>query len=339
MRNIWDRDRLYSFLRPYVDSCTRASYRRLKVEGTVPSDGAVLIAPNHTSTLMDALVVLQSMKGPSAYGARADIFRKEKVARILRFLKIVPIARMRDGAEEVSRNRVVFDEIDAIVEHKVPFCLFSEGRHRPMHSLLPIGKGIARIAFESASKRQTYLVPTGIDYDEFFHYRSCCRLRYGEPIDINAFLEEHKDCSEAEQYRIIREELFKRMSSLILYLPDDEHYEERLAEIMASRKRTPRALLWLSAIPAVPLFLLSSILALPMWATAETICRGLKDPAWSNTVRFGVRLAMTPIMLLIWALVFFLTLPWPIAAALYVCFLFSYSVFYDCLKLFRTLSF
>ena len=42
MPKIWEHNRWYSFLRPYVDLCTRESYGRIKAEGTLP-DGAVII--------------------------------------------------------------------------------------------------------------------------------------------------------------------------------------------------------------------------------------------------------------------------------------------------------
>ena len=68
MSRIWERNLLYSLLRFYVDACTRASYRRLTYSGELPDDGAVIIAPNHTSTLMDALVVLCSRHSATVLG-------------------------------------------------------------------------------------------------------------------------------------------------------------------------------------------------------------------------------------------------------------------------------
>ena len=324
MHKIWEKDHLYSLLRQYVDACTRQSYNKAKVVGTLPEDGAVIIAPNHTSTLMDALVVLRSRKGPTVFGARADIFRKPAVARILRFLRIVPLARIRDGAKSVLQNLETFAEVDEVLENGVPFCLFPEGRHRPMHSLLPIGKGVARIAFTSASKRRTYVVPTGIEHGSFFRYRFPCTVTYGEPIDVNAFLKAHEGCSEAETFQAFRHELGQRISSLITCIPDDEHYEATWQAVKPARK--PRTA---AAILTAPLFLVAAFLCLPMWVTAETLCKRAKDHAWNNTIRFGVKLLLTPLMLLFWLLV----MPgwWKLLAG--AGFLFSYSFFYDWLNL------
>ena len=323
MSKIWEKNGWYSLLRHYVDACTRASYRPARVVGSLPDEGAVLIAANHTSTLMDALVILRSRKAATVFGARADIFRKPAVARILRFLRIVPLARIRDGAESVLKNLETFSEVDDVLAHGVPFCLFPEGRHRPMHSLLPLGKGIARLAFASAAKRQTWVVPTGIEHGSFFRYRYPSTVTYGEPLDVNAFLKAHEGDTEAETYQAFRKELFGRMAALITYIPDDENYEAAWQAVKPVRK--PRTAL---AVLTAPLFLLSALLCLPMWVTAEVLCRKAKDHAWNNTIRYGVRLAGTPLMVLFWLLV----LPgwWKLAGL--ALFLLSYSFFYDWLN-------
>ena len=324
MHKIWEKDRLYSFLRPYVDFCTRFSYNKARVCGQLPEEGAVIISPNHTSTLMDALVVLRTRKAATVFGARADIFAKPAIARILRFLRILPLARLRDGAKSVLQNLETFAEIDDVLENDVPFCLFPEGRHRPMHSLLPIGKGIARLAFTSASKRQTYVVPTGIEHGSFFRYRFPCTVTYGEPIDVNAFLKAHEGCPENETFQVFRDELHRRMSALITCLPDDENYVAAWQAVKPVRK--PQTAV---AVLTAPLFLLAALLCLPMWVVAETLCKRAKDHAWNNTIRYGVKLLLTPIMLIFWLLV----LPgwWKLLAG--VLFLFSYSFFYDWLNL------
>ena len=324
MSKIWEKNLGYSLLRLYVDYCTRFSYNNPRVLGTLPEEGAVIIAPNHTSTLMDALVILRSRKAPTVFGARADIFKKPLVAKILTFLRILPLARLRDGAQSVLHNIEVFEIIDDVLDNGVPFCLFPEGRHRPMHSLLPIGKGIARMAFASAAKRQTYVVPTGIEHGSFFRYRFPCTVTYGEPIDVNAFLKAHEGCCEAETFMAFREEVRKRIIPLITYIPDDENYEAAWQAVKPVRKPQKTV-----AVLTAPLFLLAAFLCLPMWVTAETLCKRAKDHAWNNTIRYGVKLLLTPLMLLFWLLV----MPgwWKLLVG--VLFLFSYSFFYDWLNL------
>ena len=333
MSEIWEKDRRYSFLRLWADWCTRRSFRKLEVSGSLPSDGrAIIIAPNHCNTLMDALVVLQARKEATVFGARADIFNKSAAARALRFLKILPIARQRDGFHAVAKNLEVIPQIYDVLHHDVPFCIFPEGRHRTMHSLLPIRKGVVRLAVGNAETQPTALVPVGLDYTDFLLYRGECRMRFGEPIDVNAYVEAHRGAGKTELYEGLSAELSKRISELIVYLPDDEHYEDRLDAVMPLKK--PGWWKYLLAVLTAPFFVLSALLTLPMWGVAEWICRfKLGDKAFSNSVRYLLKFAGTPLMLLIWAVLGFVFLPWWAAAGLLVYFLCSYSIFYDWLNL------
>lgn len=311
MPKIWDKDRLYLFLRNYVDLFTRASYSNLKIQGPVPKEGgAVIIAPNHCNTLMDALVVLQSRRGgPTVFGARADIFQNPKSAAALRFLKILPMARERDGAGLIRDSRYAFEEIDDTLANGVPFCFFPEGRHTPGYQVQPLKKGVARIALRSAALRPTVIVPAGICYSHFFKYRANCLLRYGEPLDVNAFIAARPKLTEQETSAALLEELHGRIQALVTPI------------------KGPSAWRWL----LLPLWPAAAILSLPMWLTAELICRKVADRAFHNTVRFGVKLFLSPILLIIWGLVFYLTLPWWAATALTLLNFYSYSIFYEIL--------
>lgn len=314
MSNIWEPNGGYRFLRQYVDAFTRASYSQLKVEGSLPEDGsAVLIAPNHSNTLMDALVVLRTRKNGIVYGARADIFRKPVAAKILHFLKILPMARERDGNETIRESMYAFDQIDETLSHGVPYCMFPEGRHRTERVLLPIQKGIARIAFRSARQRPTLVVPAGINYSDFFHYRGRCLLRYGKPVDVNAFLDSHSELSEAELHQLFREQLGAQIQELVN--PDP--------------LPAPSAWRWL----LLPLWPVAALLSLPLWLTAELLCRKVADKAFCNSVRLLAKVILTPIFLIFWAILLFLLLPWPLATILMMLYLFSYSIFYDIIYL------
>ena len=105
-KRIQDYDWRYSFLKRFVDFVLKSSYKDIKYVGKerIPTDGAVILAPNHTGTLMDALVILAMDSKPKVFVARADIFKNPTLAKLFRFLKIMPIMRMRDGFDEVKKN-------------------------------------------------------------------------------------------------------------------------------------------------------------------------------------------------------------------------------------------
>ena len=53
---------------------------------------------------MDAMVILRTRKEPTVYGARADLFQTPILAKLLAFLKIVPMVRKRDGVRKVLQK-------------------------------------------------------------------------------------------------------------------------------------------------------------------------------------------------------------------------------------------
>lgn len=232
-KNIYDKDVKYSILKPIVGWCTRRSYRRIQVQGqeNIPDDGAILLAPNHCNTLLDALVVLQATNGDKVFGARADMFNNPFIAKLMYFFRILPMVRQRDGLRNVLKNHETFDIIVDTLEHGVPFCLFPEGRHRPAHSLLPLGKGITRTAIAANERfgkdKPIYIVPVGIEYGDYFRYRSTCLVSFGKPLDVTEFIAGLDVETEAQINEPLRKELRERMSELITFIPDDENLQAK----------------------------------------------------------------------------------------------------------------
>ncbi len=229
-RKIQDNDHLYNFLRYYVDLSIKLSYRNVRYVGRekIPQDGAIIYAPNHTNALMDALVLLAMDRKPKVFVARADIFRNRKLAKILTWLKIMPIMRIRDGYDEVKKNNETFEKAVDVLRDKIPFCIFPEGTHQAKYSSLPLSKGIFRIAFQAQEMMPDmplYIVPVGVRYGNFFRFRSTVRVQIGDPINVGEFIAAHSDLTTAEQMNTIKEMLTERMQESIFYIPNDENYD------------------------------------------------------------------------------------------------------------------
>lgn len=234
-KHIYDKDILYDLLRPIVDWCVKHSYRKVEVKGkeNIPSDGAVIIAPNHCNTLMDALVVLRAFDNESVFGARADLFNKPFIAKLMYFVRILPMVRQRDGLRNVLKNNETQEVIVEILENKVRFCMYPEGKHRPAHSLQALGKGTFRAALAANSKfgekMPVYIVPAGIEYGDYFRYRSTSLLTFGEPINVTEFVKELDTENDVQMIEPLRKELSARMSKLITFLKDDENLYKKWA--------------------------------------------------------------------------------------------------------------
>lgn len=232
---IYQNDWKYDVLKPWVDWNTKSSYRKTQVQGkeNIPTDGALLIAPNHCNTLMDALVILRTHKKQSVFGARADLFNKPFIAKLMYFVRILPMIRQRDGLRNVLKNKDNQEIIIDTIGHGVRFCMYPEGTHRPKHSLQVLGKGVFRAALAANEKfgaeKPVYIVPAGIEYGDYFRYRSTCLVTYGKAINVTEFVKYCGLENEAQIMDALRKELTARMSGLITYIKYDENYEAKWA--------------------------------------------------------------------------------------------------------------
>lgn len=232
-KKIYDNDLRYTILKPIVDWNLKNSYRKVEVRGeeNIPTDGPVILAPNHCNTLMDALVMLRAYRKPTVFGARADMFNNKLVAKIMYFLRILPMVRQRDGLRNVLKNVETQDIIVETLENDVRFCIFPEGRHRAAKSLLPLGKGICRAALAAnvkfGEKKPIYIVPVGLEYGDFFRYRSTSLVTYGKPINVTEFVRSSEAENEAQIIDQLRKELTSRISEVFTFIQDDERLSEK----------------------------------------------------------------------------------------------------------------
>lgn len=234
-KNIYDKDFGYNILKPIVDWNLKHSYRKVEVRGkeNIPTDGAVLIAPNHCNTLMDALVILRAFDNETVFGARADMFNNAFIAKLMYFIRILPMVRQRDGMRNVLKNYETQEIIVDTLKNKVRFCMFPEGRHRPAHSLQVLGKGVFRAALaanaEFGEKMPVYIVPAGIEYGDYFRYRSTSLVTFGKPINVTEVVKELNLDNEAQIMDHLRKDLTAKMSELITYINYDENYAAKWA--------------------------------------------------------------------------------------------------------------
>lgn len=245
MGKIQDDNWLYTLLKPFVDHHTFRGFRRYKIIGAenIP-EGACLYGSNHCNTLTDALVILATTRAKKVFIARADIFQNPKTAKILRWLRILPIYRIRDGIGAVrDKNGDTMDQAIDVMHDEVPMYLFPEATHRTKHSLRPLSKGIFHIALGANSKygeeKPVYIVPVGLEYGDYFRYRSTVLISYGEPINVTEFVKGRETENEAVILNELKVILRERMAKLISFVPDeDEDYEAiwELTKIRAGRQ-------------------------------------------------------------------------------------------------------
>lgn len=239
MGKIQDDNRLYSFLRPFVDYHIHKAFRHYKVVGTenIPENAACIFGANHTNTLMDALVLLKVNREKKVFIARGDIFKKPAIAKIMYFLRILPIYRIRDGYKSVKDNNSdIIEKAADVIHDEVKLFLYPEASHRTKHSLRQLSKGIFHIALEAnktfGHEKPIYIIPTGIEYGDYFRYRSTVLITFGDPINVTEFVNQRKDENEAIVLNELRELLTERLASKISFIPDNEENYDAIWEIV-----------------------------------------------------------------------------------------------------------
>lgn len=172
-------------------------YKNIVVEGleNIPKDGPLIFSPNHQNALMDPLAVLFTSNRQIVFLARADVFKNKFIAKILHFLKIIPVFRIRDGKENLSNNDLSFNIAVKVLEHKQNIGIFPEARHTDKRRLLDLKKGIPRLAFLAEDKNDFKLgikiIPVGIYYSNYNKMRSVLHIRYGKPIHVSEYKDEY----------------------------------------------------------------------------------------------------------------------------------------------------
>ena len=189
----------------------------------------VIYVANHQNAFLDALAIIMSQKRHPLFLVRANIFASTVARFYLRSLNMLPIYRMRDGVDNLSKNdQIIQDCIDMLHDGRQPLAIFVEGNHSMMRSLRPLKKGVGRIAFsaieQSDFKMNLKIVPIGIAYSKHSRYHSDLLVNFGTPILVNDLLEiYHENPNKA--YLQLNKTLTTALKELIVNIEDREHYE------------------------------------------------------------------------------------------------------------------
>jgi hypothetical protein len=110
---------------------------------------------------------------------------------------MLPVYRIRDGIENVKKNDVVFEKtLQVLLNRNNPLAIFPEGNHGNRRRLRQLVKGLFRIAFQAQEKYGNEpgikIVPIGVDYGHYQHFRTTLFVNIGEPIEVSELSEEYR---------------------------------------------------------------------------------------------------------------------------------------------------
>ena len=229
LQNIEKTTFLYRILYRLTQFYFHLFYRRFIIlgRGNIPRNAQLIFASNHQNALMDALALLFGYGKPVVFLARADIFKKKAIARILYFLKILPVFRPRDGAETMNQNYETFARTAGVLKAGVPIAILPEGTHSPIKKLQTLKKGICRIAFQTAElesfSSDIQIVPAGIDYTSYTRAGTSLLLIYGKPISVAEFYPLYRE-NPRRAISLLRDKLAEAIKPLMIHVENETYF-------------------------------------------------------------------------------------------------------------------
>jgi 1-acyl-sn-glycerol-3-phosphate acyltransferase len=229
-RHYLTNSRAYSLVYNYVRFTFFLFYKEIHIKGieNIPDNAPVIFAPNHQNALMDALAVAMNTSKQPLFMARADIFQDKNSRKVLNFLKIIPVYRIRDGIKNMSQNDESFTISVACLKAGKDICLMPEGNHGERKQLRPLKKGISRIAFkaqeEIGSTANVYVIPVGLDVSNYDNFRSNMHISIGKPLKVKDYENLYTEDSQ-KAFSELRSDLANELKQLMIHIDSDEYYE------------------------------------------------------------------------------------------------------------------
>ncbi len=221
----------YWLLKKYVQFADWLIYNKVIVNGleNIPKNKPIIFSPNHQNALSDPMAILLNTKFQPVWLARADIFKNKTAAVILKFLKIMPVYRLRDGKENLAKNDEIFLSSVRVLENNFALGLFPEAAHSGKRQMLAHKKAVPRIVFMAEEKSQNNLdiqiIPTGIFYSHYWKFNRNLIVNFGKPIRANEFLDEFKQ-SESAATLSLRQRVLYEMQSVVLEIKSTKYYDD-----------------------------------------------------------------------------------------------------------------
>lgn len=219
MKKIW-----YLFVKYYMRVGFAFYFKKIQVSGieNIPKNKAVLFVANHQNALIDPLLIGALTPRELNFLTRSDVFSTPLIRALLSSVNMLPIYRIKDGLNSLSKNEEVFQKCYSILNKKGTVLIFPEGNHNIKRRLRILSKGFTRIvlgALKQNLEQDIYILPIGINYTNAKKYGSSLHLIYGEPIKVD-------QQGQSVQNSDLKKEVSESLKKLICHIEDLDHYDQ-----------------------------------------------------------------------------------------------------------------
>ncbi|MBN3582176.1 1-acyl-sn-glycerol-3-phosphate acyltransferase [Algoriphagus aestuarii] len=215
------------WLRLMVKACLHLYFKKIKIDGkeNIPKNRPVILVANHQNALIDPLLLATHTKLNPFFLTRASVFKSPIAAKLLDFIRMLPVYRVRDGFSTIQQNQLIFDKTYEILKKNGTVIIFAEGSHSLIRNLRQLSKGFTRMAFglkEKYPESEPLILPVGINYSAHRKSGSRVHMIFGKPIEVNM---------PNSQSGKLTKSVEKALHHLVVEIPD-EGYEENLNRLL-----------------------------------------------------------------------------------------------------------
>lgn len=215
-------------LRILVKIALHGYYHRITVDGkeNLPGNKPVIIIANHQNALVDPLLIATQTKLKPHFLTRASAFKKPYFAKLLDLIRMIPVYRVRDGVENMEKNKETFDKSAKILHENGSVLIFAEGGHSHQRNLRSLRKGFARIAYQALDtnpKLELMILPVGINYSNHKSTGSKVRIIVGKAFLATDHYPNFDSLMKAGK---------EALQAHVAHIPDGDNYEEQLQRLI-----------------------------------------------------------------------------------------------------------
>ncbi|MBT8394467.1 MAG: glycerol acyltransferase [Flavobacteriaceae bacterium] len=292
----------------------------------VPKDKSVLILSNHQNALLDALLIATKCGRFVHYLTRASVFKKSFVDTLLRSLQMLPVYRVRDGWNNLSKNNPIFETCSELLSKNEGVVIFPEGSHNLNRTVRPLSKGFTRIIFETLKKypeTDLQLVPVGLNFIKAKEWEDSVSIYFGEPIKAKNYITDYTNADVLALKQVVH----SNISELTTHIPSDDYDTilNRLEELNVNfldPVRTNKCIASnfeecivnkrnsFSVFKSVLKFLLKILLIGPYLIWSYYAKPKIVEIEFMSTFRFAVALTLVPIWLIFFGVLFLFLFGW-----------------------------
>ncbi|WP_440069191.1 lysophospholipid acyltransferase family protein [Tenacibaculum discolor] len=320
---------IYYFFKLFVRTGLFFYSKKTTVIGSecIPKNEAVIFTANHPNGLIDPLLIATHIKRRTNFLVRAAVFNNPIIAKFFNLLGMMPIYRIRDGVQQLSKNEEIFNKCQLILKNNKTLLIFPEGTHKKDRTVRPLSKGFTRIIFKTLDNfpdTKINIVPVGITYQNVSSYPSKTAIHFGSPILANNYYDKQNI---NQSVKNIKELVSNQLESLSVHIKQDENYETILytlnnsqvdftkvnhvnalikdKKILPQKKRSINY-----ALPLLLLIVLNSLVPYSIW---KLLSKKVDEIEFIDTFRFGVNAILFPLFYCIQSWVINIFFGWKIA--------------------------